>query len=191
MRILMSLLFLATAACASGTKTATTAVDTKSTTATTTPKQACEGLAKAAMDGNYAAFKDLTVMPMMWCKDGEKCPMMGSGTCSDKTCPMHKHGKKRGKDGGRHGHHAYGHPEGLGSEEGFKKMHENEIARLKDLACKDEKVAGDRAWVEATTQNETRLVPFRLMEGQWKFDIKTYHSFYHRKSNPTETSKTE
>lgn len=143
------------------------AADTAKTTetSTTTPKQACEALAKAAAEDNFKAFSEWTAMPAMMDHEGMACDHK---KCKDKNCPMHKKGKEH--------HHA-----GMPSEEGFHKMHQKEMARLKDLSCKDEKIAGDHAWVEAISQNESRLVPFRMEDGKWKFDIHAYHAFYHSK----------
>lgn len=169
------------------------------------PKQVCEALAKAATDNNFEAFSNLTAMPMMAAGgmhghegmpcDGKSCPMHkgekgmakgdhnapcpmhakgGEHKCNGKNCPMHKGGKGMAK-----GDHNAPCPMMEGKPgEGFAKMHEQEMKRLKALVCKDEKIAEDHAWVEATSQNETRLVPFKKMDGQWKFDMRTYHSFY-------------
>ncbi len=49
---------------------------------------------------------------------------------------------------------------------------------IKDLSCEDEHVAGTRAVVEATSQGDKRLIPFVKTSGRWKFDVKTYQSFY-------------
>ena len=162
-----------------------------STPAPATPKEACEAIAKAAVENNYKAFGDLTTMHDCgenW--DAKSCPMAGKHhkECTDKNCPMHGKAKKKAnkKDVAYHHHH---HMHGMPSEEGFHKMHEKELSRLKDITCKDEKIAGDRAWVEAVSQNEARLIPFKKKDGQWKFDMHTYHSFYHEREKATEEKK--
>lgn len=161
------------------------AADTKAPatgdTKANTPTQVCEALAKAAMDNNFKAFTDLAAMPMMG-HDGKGCHMDGK-ECTDKNCPNHKKGKGKGKgtedmQGSCEMHGMMG-MHGMNMEEGFKNMHEKEMARLKNINCKGEKIAGDHAWVEATSENESRLVPFKMVDGKWKFDMRTYHSFYH------------
>lgn len=120
------------------------------------PKQVCENLAKAATENNYKAFTEWTTMGAG--------PMMG----------MH-HGKgMMGGKGMKKGDWGMGAP----TPEAFEKMHKEQMAKLKALGCKDEKIAGDHAWVEATSNNEVRLVPFIKQDGQWKFDMHTYRSFY-------------
>jgi hypothetical protein len=178
--VLVSLLLSATAMAAETTAPAITEVTA------TTPKQVCEALAKAASENNFKAFSDWTAMPgMMMGANGKSCPMMGEEKeCTDKNCPMHKEGKGKAKGMAKgkapmHPMGGMGQMHGMNMEEGFKKMHEKEMERLKDLNCKEEKIAGDHAWVEAISQNETRLVPFKMVDGKWKFDMKTYHSFYH------------
>ncbi|MEY4615412.1 MAG: hypothetical protein RJB66_372 [Pseudomonadota bacterium] len=183
MKLIIASLFIALSA---------NAAESTITSAPSTPKQACELLAKAATEDNFKAFTDLTAMhtcPMHHskkdCTDAN-CPMHhDKKDCTDKNCPMHKKGKDY-KHAGTCPHHGHG----KGSEEGFHKMHEKEIERLKDLTCKEEKIVGDHAWVEAVSKNESRLVPFKMQDGSWKFDMHTYHSFYpHAKM--TETEKTD
>ncbi len=141
----------------------------------TTPKQVCDALAKAAAADNFQAFQEWTAMPGMMC-DGEK-------ECKSKDCPMHKKGKGKGKGmamgeckgGDKHSMH------GMNFEKKFHEMHAKEMEKLKGLNCKDEKIAGDHAWVEVSSQdNEIRLVPFRLVDGKWKFDMHAYRAFYHQ-----------
>lgn len=127
---------------------------------TGTPKQVCEALAKAATENNFKAFMELSAMPMGYGRD-----------CLDKT----RTGKNKGKQAPQD--HCGMH--GKNMEGGFQKMHEKQMDRLKSLSCKDEKIVGDHAWVEATSKEEARLVPFKMMDGKWKFDMRTYHSFYH------------
>lgn len=181
--LLLSLLLSATAMAAETTTPATAEVTA------TSPKAVCEALAKAASENNFKAFAEWTVMPgMMMGAEGHSCSMMGEAKeCTEKNCPMHKGHKMAKGKGPKHG--MKGMPEGhdmhgMNMEDGFKKMHEKEMERLKGLNCKEEKISGDHAWVEATSQNETRLVPFKMMEGKWKFDMKTYHSFYHPPMQP-------
>ncbi len=179
MKLLFVSLFLSATAMAADTAPATTEMSA------TNPKQVCEALAKAAAESNFKAFSEWTAMPgMMMGADGKSCPMMSEGKeCTDNNCPMHKGPKGKGMAKGKgqmmHDMGGMGPMHGMNMEEGFKKMHEKEMERLKDLNCKEEKIAGDHAWVEAISQNETRLVPFKMVEGKWKFDMRTYHSFYH------------
>lgn len=175
MKLLLVTLLFSVAAIAAETKTETTAT----TTEPTTPKQVCEALAKAAAADDYKSFSEWTATtPCMMGDCGKSCPMMGHDAkdCTKKNCPMHKKGKGQAK-AATCPHHMHGM---AGGEEGFHKMHEKELARLKDLTCKEEKVAGDHAWVEAVSQQETRLVPFKLQDGKWKFDMHAYHAFYHQ-----------
>ncbi len=176
--ILATLLFCMTALGAETTPTVTA----------TSPKEACEALAKAATADDFKAFSELTAaagmmgMHGMTC-DNKDCPMKGKHDCTGKNCPMHQagKGKAKGKDCGT--------THGMNMEERFHKMHAKELERLKDLTCKEEKVVGEHAWVEAMSQKETRLVPFKMVEGKWKFDIRTYHSFYRGPMTETETKQ--
>lgn len=61
----------------------------------------------------------------------------------------------------------------------FEKMQKTYMAKLKEMTCGTEQVAGDHAVVTATAGEEKRLIPFVQAEGQWKFDMHTYRSFYH------------
>jgi hypothetical protein len=187
MKTLLLTLLLTASAMAAETPAAVTTTGKPETVApvATTPKQACEALAKAAAEDNYKAFQDMTAMPSMM---GHSCDMKGDTgnacahkECTDKNCPMGKHGKGMAKGKGKGKGMGMDHSAMQGmmhSEEGFHKMHAKEMERLKDLACMDEKISADHAWVEVKSQNETRLVPFKKVEGQWKFDIHTYHAFY-------------
>ena len=55
---------------------------------------------------------------------------------------------------------------------------QDQMGRLKGMKCGSEHVAGDRAIVEAKTKKETRLIPFVNVDGVWRFDVRTYQSFY-------------
>jgi hypothetical protein len=73
----------------------------------------------------------------------------------------------------------------------FEKMHKDHWAQLKELSCGTEIVTNDRAVIEAKTTEQSRLIPFVKTEEGWKFDAKTYMSFYgfgpdHRKGNKKE-----
>lgn len=127
---------------------------------TNTPKEACEAIVKAGIDDNFQAFKDLTIMPTGHEKNS-----------SDK-------GKNKNQSGRQDRCGIPGMNE-KNLEEGFHKMHEKHLELLKSINCKDEKIAGDRSWVEATSKEESRLIPFKIADGKWKFDMKTYLSFYH------------
>ena len=55
---------------------------------------------------------------------------------------------------------------------------QDQMSRLKGMKCGSEHIAGDRAFVEAKTKKETRLIPFVNIDGVWRFDVRTYQSFY-------------
>lgn len=61
---------------------------------------------------------------------------------------------------------------------GFDKMHTNELEKLKTLNCGAEYIADTRAFVETDSAGKTRFVPFVKEGKDWKFDTKTYMSFY-------------
>lgn len=65
----------------------------------------------------------------------------------------------------------------------YNKMHSQYIDRLQDLTCGNEIIAQDHAVVESESKNEKRLVPFIKTNDGWKFDMKTYQSFYHTTDN--------
>ncbi|MCS6838634.1 MAG: hypothetical protein NZ480_07275 [Bdellovibrionaceae bacterium] len=60
----------------------------------------------------------------------------------------------------------------------FENMHKNYFDRLKNLTCGAEHIAESNAFVEAETDGRKRFIPFVQEKGQWKFDAKTYISFY-------------
>ncbi len=68
-------------------------------------------------------------------------------------------------------HHAKGSPK-------FHKMGADYLKEIKTITCATEQIAGTRAFVTAETGAEKRLIPFVQDGGQWKFDMKTYKSFY-------------
>lgn len=61
----------------------------------------------------------------------------------------------------------------------FQKMQTQYMERLQDLNCGNEIVAKDHAVVETESKGEKRLIPFVQTNEGWKFDMKTYMSFYH------------
>jgi hypothetical protein len=63
-------------------------------------------------------------------------------------------------------------------EAGFDKMHKEYMSKLEKLSCTSEVVANDHAFVQAEAEGGTRLIPFLKTETGWKFDGKTYMSFY-------------
>ena len=63
-------------------------------------------------------------------------------------------------------------------KQGFDKMHTQYLDKLQDLNCGQEMIAQDRAVVQADSQGQKRLVPFVRTNEGWKFDIRTYRSFY-------------
>lgn len=118
-----------------------------------TPKEVCDAIVKAGIDDNFKAFMELTIIP----KGHDKSqPQQGS----QDHCGVPGMNEKN-------------------LEDGFHKMHEKHLELLKSTSCKDEKIAGDRSWVEAISKAESRLIPFKMVDGKWKFDMKTYLSFYH------------
>lgn len=131
------------------------AADPINETPTNTPKEACEAIVKAGIDDNFKAFMELTIVP----------------TGHDK--------EKNKNQNGRQDRCGIPGMNEKNLEKGFHKMHEKHLELLKSISCKDEKIAGDRSWVEATSKEESRLIPFKVADGKWKFDMKTYFSFYH------------
>ena len=65
-----------------------------------------------------------------------------------------------------------------GKEKNFDKMHKDKMTSLKDLTCGTVTMAGNHAFVEATSQQEKRLIPFIEHGGTWLFDVATYKTFY-------------
>lgn len=66
----------------------------------------------------------------------------------------------------------------------FAKMGHDYMEKIKTISCGAEHIAGDRAFVESETNGEKRFIPFVQKEGQWKFDMKTYRSFYSEQKGP-------
>lgn len=64
------------------------------------------------------------------------------------------------------------------AERRFHRMHRDQLAKLKDLSCGSEHRADAHAVVEAESEGRKRLVPFVEEKGGWKFDLRTYLSFY-------------
>jgi hypothetical protein len=63
-------------------------------------------------------------------------------------------------------------------KKGFEHMHQTQMDKLKDLKCGKEQVAEDHAIVIAESGEKERIVPF-VKEGMgWKFDARTYMTFY-------------
>lgn len=73
---------------------------------------------------------------------------------------------------------SFGAPQHKGNKAGFDKMHQKYFDRLKDLSCTSENVSGNHAFVQASSQGQERLIPFKRTPDGWKFDAKTYMSFY-------------
>jgi hypothetical protein len=60
----------------------------------------------------------------------------------------------------------------------FEKMRKDHMDQLKELKCSSEQVVEDHAFVTAEAKEGKRLIPF-VKEGEsWKFDARTYMSFY-------------
>lgn len=60
----------------------------------------------------------------------------------------------------------------------FDKMHTEFMDKIKGINCGTEHIAGTNAFVEAETNGTKRFIPFIKVEDNWKFDAKTYMSFY-------------
>lgn len=60
----------------------------------------------------------------------------------------------------------------------FHKMHGDYLAKIKDITCGTAHTSNTHAFVEADNKGEKRFIPFVNVNGQWKFDMKTYKSFY-------------
>jgi hypothetical protein len=60
----------------------------------------------------------------------------------------------------------------------FDKMHTKFMDKIKGITCGTEHVGGNNAFVEAKSGDQTRFIPFVSVDGAWKFDAKTYMSFY-------------
>lgn len=58
------------------------------------------------------------------------------------------------------------------------KMGPDYLDKIKSITCGEAHAAGDHAFVEAESGAEKRLIPFVNRDGKWKFDMKTYMSFY-------------
>ncbi|MEZ0391973.1 MAG: hypothetical protein ACAH59_07155 [Pseudobdellovibrionaceae bacterium] len=65
----------------------------------------------------------------------------------------------------------------------FEKMGQKYFEKIQDLSCNNEIIAEDHAVVEADAKGEKRLIPFLQTPQGWKFDMKTYQSFYHTKES--------
>ncbi len=59
-----------------------------------------------------------------------------------------------------------------------KKMSSQYFEKMQDLTCGKEIVAQDHAIIESESNGQKRLIPFIKKGDSWKFDVKTYHSFY-------------
>jgi hypothetical protein len=60
----------------------------------------------------------------------------------------------------------------------FSKVHASFMDKIKGITCGAEHVGGNNAFVEAAAGGETRFIPFINVNGTWKFDAKTYMTFY-------------
>ena len=69
-------------------------------------------------------------------------------------------------------------------KKGFERMHKGQEAKLKNLKCGEELIAGDKAVVKATTRKGSRLIPFVLQAKDWKFDSQSYRTTYRRTAKP-------
>lgn len=64
------------------------------------------------------------------------------------------------------------------AEQRFDKMHVKFMDKIKGISCGTEHIAGANAFVEAETDGTKRFIPFVKVQDAWKFDAKTYMSFY-------------
>ncbi len=69
------------------------------------------------------------------------------------------------------------------SKTDFAKMGSKYFEKMQDLTCGTEIMAQDHAIIESESQGQKRLIPFVKKADGWKFDLKTYHSFYAGDSN--------
>lgn len=122
----------------------------KSAASTPSPKATCAQLAEAAKKDDFPAIQALTTD---WAPPGGHPGEMAAPNPS-KSGPSQK------------------------SPAAIHAMHEHHLSQLKDLTCGSEHVAGDHAVVEAESLGQKRLIPFIQVNGQWKFDARTYMSFY-------------
>lgn len=66
-----------------------------------------------------------------------------------------------------------------GSPESMNGLSREQLASFKDLNCGSERIAGDHAFVEVKGKDQSRFIPFvKDTSGIWKFDARTYMSFY-------------
>jgi hypothetical protein len=66
------------------------------------------------------------------------------------------------------------------SKKDFEQMRQAHMDELKDLKCSSEQTVENHAFVTAETKDGKRLIPF-VKEGEgWKFDPRTYMSFYRK-----------
>lgn len=63
-------------------------------------------------------------------------------------------------------------------EKKFHEMHDDYASTLKEISCGSENIADAHAFVEAKSKDEKRFIPFVRENAEWKFDVRTYTSFY-------------
>ncbi|MCM2281655.1 MAG: hypothetical protein NDI61_07395 [Bdellovibrionaceae bacterium] len=78
----------------------------------------------------------------------------------------------------KHSMEMRGPGKGSKADANFRKMHQENLGQIQNLNCLAETVSEDRAFVEAEAEGGKRLIPFVKTEAGWKFDAKTYMSFY-------------
>lgn len=114
------------------------------------PKAVCDQLARAARKDDFQAFQALSTgwTSQMASGHGASSPPQGGATTPGKA------------------------------ESELHSVHQSHLGQLKDLRCDAEHIADDHAVVEAESQGRKRLIPFIEVKGHWKFDARTYLSFY-------------
>ncbi len=147
----------------SGAQSTTTSKTTKITAPTAT--QAPQASAAAGTATGTAAP---TTTPTQTCNKLVEAAKSNNYESMAGLVMTHEHGKGHGKKDGMK----------KPSKAKFDKMHAEYMSEIKDVTCGNEMVAGDRAVVTAESTTQKRLIPFVQADGQWKFDMKTYRSFY-------------
>jgi hypothetical protein len=149
------------AATSTNTTTSSKTVFKDQTVKMKNPKDVCTGLIDAAKKDDLNAFQLWT---MSYRDTGTSTSETGAGSAGEVGTDMSKSKSMPGSSENLSGNY---------------KFPREEMARFKDLTCSSEHIAGSHAVVEVDTKSgEKRLIPFVMERGQWKFDPRTYTSFY-------------
>jgi hypothetical protein len=122
--------------------------------ASKSPKEVCNTLVDAAKKDDFNTVKQWT----LWGGHGMRHDKQQAGTSDAASAKTPAKGGKM--------------------EAEFHKMHDQDMAALKDMSCGSETLAGDHAMVQAESKGQKRLIPFAQRDGRWMFDARTYMSFY-------------